>query len=234
MSRSSIYSGTRIGREMEQACDLINCNMLRAAATLTEYSEGRDKLIEALFKPDVIAKAKAARGIVRPRTEVIAYEGGYIDNGSMSVTINYEGCLSLPIENEYLSVDGHLILPLNNFAMAVREIYLRYEEVKGVLRWLNKSATLGAIRAIFPTAMQLCPDTFRGMSVPSRYDTPAGLHDWLQPIRDAGNTWAAATMLPGDSRPRVRKHVWLTFSPRVVPVGSGEQRYITDNAIFNA
>lgn len=234
MGRSSTYSGTRIGREMEDAINKINHMQQCAVAALTEYPVRIDQTIAMLFNDEDVAKSAAVRNIITPS----GWVRGYTILPDTTLAIDYDDdrdrAHCLPINPTRFQPNPFRIAPLNDFIGKVGAIYLQYEEVKGVLRWLNTNATLGAIRYYFPAAMQLCPATFAGMGVPSRHDTPDGVSVWLQPIRDAAATVASATMLPKDVEPRKRHALWLTFSSRKVSLGDTGAHYTTDQITLNA
>lgn len=225
MARYSEYSGTRIGREMEGAIRLISRWQQQAVATMTEYGSDVNQTIDMLFKPDTIRKAIDAKGIIDPSSHVESYPVAV----GVTLTVNYQEAYAPTIDERALCIQPALAAPLWACIGEIRAIHDKYEEVKGVLRWLNKNATLGATRAYFPSVLKLCPDTFMGMlDVPSRYDEPRDIKDWLQPIRDAGNTVAAAQLLPADAPiGRARKGLCLTFASTDVTI------YTTDQIVYN-
>ena len=230
MARWSEHSGTRIGREMEPALSKINRWQQQAVALLTEYTPDVNQTIEMLFAPDTIARATAAVGVVPSMQTVRSYKS-YTFNATL--VIDFEDAYPMPIRAECIAIQEHKVAPLRQFVAEVEKVYLQYEEVKGVLRWLNRNATLGAIRAYFPSVMKLCPNMFGEMvTPPTRYDEPLGMAaGWLQHIRDAGNTVASAQMIPAEARARDRNSMWLTFEPRTVDVG--ESKYLTDQITFH-
>src|SRR5579859_2296691 len=231
--RGGIYSWTTIGPDMEEAITAITRNSQRAVTALTSYDLLIDQTIPMLFPDDVIAKATAAKGIVKPSFNNPSYTIGLsIGGGEIAIGLNFEKSKSLPIEPNYLAPNSSRYAPLATYCLAVEEIYLKYENVKAVLRWLNAHATAGAIRHYFPTAMQLVPHascwgegSARSVA-PTRYAEPANVHDWLQAIRNAAQTAASALLLPEHVTPKARDAMWLTFKARRVMVG--EQSYMTD------
>ena len=233
-SRSHAYVGTPIGREMEAAIRRINAQQQIAAAVLTEYTPGVPETIAMLFDDEDVAKATAAKGIViAPHFTTSEYTldlfGG--PQHSTRLGINFDGSYCPPLMAKKCVVNQSRCAPLTAYIKRAEALYLQYEEVKAVLRWLNQNATLNAIRYYFPTAMQLCPETFRGMEMASRHGIPEHIHDWLQPMRDAAATVASAVMLPATAKARDRNKMWLTFESRIVQLS--DSKYTTDTITFN-
>lgn len=228
-SRSHAYVGTPIGREMEAAIRRINAQQQIAAAVLTEYTLGVPETIAMLFDDEDVAKATAAKGIVIAPYSTTAE---YVLQPAMRLGINSDGAYCPPLRPGRLAVNKSRYVPLAHYIHRAEALYLQYEQVKAVLRWLNQNATLNAIRYYFPTAMQLCPETFRGMEMASRHSTPEHIHDWLQPMRDAAATVASAAMLPVPAEARKRNKMWLTFDSRTVQL-SPDSKYSTDQITFD-
>ena len=227
-SRSHAYVGTPIGREMETAIANINRLQQIAAAVLTEYTPGVPETIAMLFDDEDVAKATAAKGIViAPYSSTSEYVLGH----ALRFGIDFDGAYCPPLKPGRLAVNKSRYVPLAHYIHRAEALYLQYEQVKAVLRWLNQNATLNAIRYYFPTAMQLCPETFRGMELASRHRTPEHIHDWLQPMRDAAATVASAVMLPATAKARDRNKMWLTFESRIVQLS--DSKYTTDTITFN-
>lgn len=233
MVRRTAYSGTRIGNEMETTISRLNQQSWVTVAVLTKYEHTIDQTIAMLFPDEIIARSAAAKGIVYPSGWTREYELG-TNAGPFTLGLNYEkGAHCLPIQDTQVCFNHARGMPLLAYIREVEKVYLQFEEVKGVLRWLNHNATLGAIRYYFPQVLKLCPATFAGMGVPSRHDTPAGIHDWLQPMRDAAATVVSAIMLPEDARPKERDAMWLTFASRKITLSVDGPQYSTDRMIFS-
>lgn len=230
--RGGPYSGTRIGNEMEMALGRIEKWQKESVAVMAHYDVSREATVRMLFNPDTIERATQAMDIVDPSTnckQYPFYSAMDVTKRTVLLGINYAGLTMLPI-NERFVVAQNTILPLTLFIRDVERIYRQFEEVKAVLRWLNTNASLNAIRAYFPSVRLLCPHTFSEMvDTPSRYDEPHEINNWLQALRDAGTTVAAAQMLPGP--PHREVSMWLTFQSTRVPVG--EQSYPTDTMTFH-
>lgn len=212
---------------MEFAITTIKQTQQRAMTVLTQYTPSREATIAMLFNPDTIQRATAARNIVMPAQ----WCPDYTIQG-VQLEINYKEGRCLPINTSALDLQYPAISPLFSFIDEVKAIHMRYEEVKGVLRWFNRNATTSAVRYYWPTAMQLCPGPFRDLQgLPARYNTPPGISDLLQAIRDSSATWVGAQMLPSDVDPRPRATMRLTFPSIVVPCGG--QKYMTDVTYYN-
>lgn len=212
---------------VDTAIEMIRRTQRRAMTALTKYTPSREATIAMLFNPDTIQRATAARNIVMPAQ----WCPDYTIQG-VQLEINYKEGRCLPINTSALDLQYQSISPLFNFIDEVKAIHMRYEEVKGVLRWFNRNATINAVRYYWPTAMQLCPSPFRELqALPTRHNTPPGIGDMLQAIRDSAATWAGAQMLPSDVAPRPRDKMQLTFPSIVVPCGG--QKYLTEVTYYS-
>lgn len=235
MGRRTAYSGSTIGNEMEQAISRINHWQQVAVATMTSYEPSTQATIAMMFDPSVIEKATAARGIVHPNTHHVEYQlTSTIDvtEKKVRIGIDYTQQKSCPIMPVNCTPQFPQVQRLQLAVQEVERIYRQYEEVKGVLRWLNSHASLNAIRAYFPAILRLCPEAFRHLQdTPTRYQEPYGIENWLQVLRDAGNTVAGAQLLPGDVKKRDRKTMWLCFETLNVHVR--DTFYATDYIVFN-
>lgn len=213
---------------VEQACNAINVLCQRTVTTMVEYEHTRDYMVRALFSPDTLERAARARGIISPGY----HSASYIVGPTVSLYLNFEGLIwptIIPDATEHQPTMDALI----TFVGRARAIYEQFEEMKGVLRWLNRNATLGAVRYYWPTAMSLCPEAFRDMQhVPSRYSHPPRIGDWMNLLRDTASTYARAQMLPGDAQPRqYEKGMRLTFS--TCPLKRENVTIETDQIVFN-
>lgn len=217
---------------VDEAANKINTAGQKAVRVLTEYTPSREKTIEMLFEPSVIHRATQARGIVYPANEIVAYDLAPDDTTAPTLYINYHEARCLPINKDQMKLQLHLCEPLMAFVAQVKAIHDQYEEVKGVLRWFNRNATISAVRYYWPTALQLCPGQMREYhDMPSRHNSPPGISDMLQAIRDSAATWASSQMLPVDAEKRPRKLMWLTFGHHIVHCGA--QSYRTGQITYN-
>jgi hypothetical protein len=212
---------------VETAIGDINRLQTRAVALMSDYDISREDTLPMLFRDGDLHKLKQVHGMVEARLSVMLYT---IQPG-VSLHIDFTGAQVPSIEAEWLYLQPDRTGPLLNYIAAVKAVHEQYEEVKAVLRWLNRNATPGAIRFYWPTAMNLTKSSpiWRDLQqVPSRCNVPAGLSDWIQPIKDSANTMAAAAMMP-DTLTRPRGTMGLSFAPIRHPSG----RYTTDQRTYN-
>lgn len=219
---------------IDTACRKIEQQMQVAVAALTSYAPSVDETKKMLFRDEDIKIATMARDIVADSSRY----GSYPVGPSCFLTFDANKAHSLTIEHDRLLIDPARVGPLLTIIAEVRAIYHQYEQVKAMLRWLNKNATLGAIRYYWPPVLDLCRDApalVNYQHVPTRFDQPKNIGPRLQMLRDTATTVAAAAMLP-DVKPRLRNGMWLTFESREVQVASdltGEAAFMADSAIFN-
>lgn len=200
---------------VESAIAQINTLAQRAVTTMTTYDRTAEQTLPMLFHDEDLRKLQQVKGLVTPQSHVM----GYDLQPKVKLFIKFDD-LSVPTVNpDYLHLQPSRLGPMINHIAAVKTVHDQYEEVKGVLRWLNRSATPGAVRFYWPTAMKLCPTSpiWRDLQdVPSRYSVPARLGVWLQALKDAAATVAGAQMLPVSAMARPRNQMWLTFATRNV------------------
>ena len=124
---------------------------------------------------------------------------------------------------------------MRKFIEDVAAIHFQFEEVKGVLRWLNRNATPGAIRFYFPSVLKLCPTSlaFADLQhVPARYSNPQHIGSWIEPIKTAAATVAGSALLPTGVEPRPRSKMRLTF-PMTTVNPDVNAAYRTDQIIYH-
>lgn len=211
----------------------INRTCQIAMTTMTHYQPSREATVRMLFDDSDLDKLAAVRGLVETGTDIKSYE---IDK-NITLNIDYDGSTWPAIEPPAMKINPARVQPLLDFVRDASAVYFRFEEVKAVLRWLNRRATPGAARYFFPTVMMLCPDSPALADlkhVPSRYTTPPELSLWTQALKDAATTWASTPMLPNDAVARPRGKLWLTFKEcQITHPVSGQRHYSTDPLIFN-
>lgn len=220
---------------VNDAIEKLNTLQQKTVATMTHYFPTREATLKMLFHDDDIEALKKVRGLVKAAGNTRTYEIG--DN--ISLNIDFAGANVPAIEPEAMRIYPERVGPLRDFTVAVKAEHDKFEELKGVLRWLNRNATPGAVRYFFPQAMKLVPSSpiWRDLQeVPSRYNTPVDYSHWAQVLRDAATTVAATMMLPNDARLRDRKDMWLTFKERGVcldPTDPNKKHYRTDLINYN-
>lgn len=209
----------------------------KAVSTMTSYPGSRRGVIDLLFDPDTIRRANDARNIIKPQTTTIEYDMGC----DVRLSLDFDGEITPAIQASNLCLQSGFIPLVNKFINEVKAVHLQYEEVKAVVRWLNRNATPGAIRYLFPQAMKLVPDSpiWKDLQqVPSRYSQPDGIAAWTQPIKDAANTFACMALLPEEAKARERvRGMWLTFKSSKVHLDRVNDphavHYMTDEIIYN-
>lgn len=212
----------------------INRLQQKAAAVMVHYNVSREATLPMLFHDTDLAKLGQVRGMVKTDSNHKNYE-----LGQARLTIDFTEALVPAIEPECLFIQPARIKPLFDAINTIKAVHLQYEEVKAVLRWLNRNATPGAVRFYFPTAMKLVPTSpiWRDLQeVPSRYTIPPDIATWTQSLKDAANTVAASAMLPSDIEGRKREKLWLTFKGEGVHLDMTDPNkvhYQTDQIVYN-
>jgi hypothetical protein len=207
------------------------------ANVMTQYDIHPRQTIAALFHADDIVKAQAVKGIVEPRYRQRSYE----IMGDVTLKIDWTDAnneiVIPPIEPSRLHVQP-AAAPLLNWIEEVRKIHLAFEEVKAVLKWLNRNATPAAIRYYWPTAMKLVPESpiwATLQEVPNRYTVPLKIANWSNCLKSAANTVTGSTLLPHDAAAKERSDFHVTFGRTKVigdPVNN-EAEYTTDSMSYN-
>ena len=211
----------------------------KAVTTMTNFHGSRRGVIDMLFNPDTIRRANDCRGIITPATNTIAYN--VLEPAKVTLSVDFGGETTPAIQPEKMFLQQSFYDHMMPFMIEVERVHMQYEELKAVVRWLNRNATPGAIRYLFPQAMKLVPDSpiWKDLQqVPSRYSQPDDIAAWTQPIKDAANTFVAMALLPEEAKARTRERgMWLTFKPRKVhldPVSDpNKMHYLTDDVIYN-
>lgn len=210
---------------MDEALAKLQRTAQATAAMMAKYDCTRERTLQMLFRDDDLSKLSQVRGMIDTRTDHKAYE----IRPKINLHIDFEGAFVPAIEASRVYFHSDRIAPLLNYIDAVKAVHDRFEEVKGVLRWLNRHATPAAIRYYWPSAMKLVPKSpiwADLQEVPSRYTTPDGISDWLQSLKDAAATVASSLLLPDTARPNPASQMKLTFE--VIRVDVGNNHYSTD------
>ena len=210
-----------------------NINMLQAQSVSlrAKYAQTMAQTLPMFIPDDVLDKAAAAKPFIVPHREQETYP---ILSGVM-LCCRFEGSPWITVSKDAMRINPARIQPLLTYIAQVKAVHDTFEEVKAVLKWLNRKATPGAIRYYWPTAMKLCPQSPAWSAlpeVPTRFSQPAGIGEWLQPMRDAAATMAGAAFIPADTTVPVRGDMWLTLGATAVhrtPLSS----YATDHRTYN-
>lgn len=213
---------------MDEALAKLQRTAQATAATMTKYECTRERTLPMLFRDDDLAKLRQVLGMVDTRSD----SKDYTIQPNVSLTIDYKGAMVPAIEADRLYLQADRITPLLSYIAAVKAVHDRFEEVKGVLRWLNRKATPAAIRYYWPSAMKLVPKSpiwADLQEVPSRYTTPDNISDWLQSLKDAAATVAGSLLLPDTAKANPVSQMKLTFASIKVDLGGiGNSHYSTD------
>lgn len=214
------------------AVTAINVLGQRSMALMTEYRHTREATLPMLFSPDTLNKMSQVRDMVRPESYIGTYD---IPGTDTLLSINFNEALCPTIAPNMLDLQEHKVGPLIACIQTMQAIHYQFEEIKGVLRWLNRNATLGAIRYNWPTAMKLCPNSpIKDMEgVPSRYHNPPNIGDWMQMLKDSATTFAGTLLLPDSAVKRNRTIMWLTFPTKTITNDLNSASYVTDAITYN-
>lgn len=217
---------------LECAIAKVETMQAKAVNLMTSYGETTPHTISMLFDPVDIRKAEAACGVVDTHTQQLEYQ--VADRCGLTLMYTHMTRLGpLPIRQDRMVLQPHAT-KLLKFVADVRAVHEQYEDVKAVLRWLNKNATAGAIRYYWPPALKLTQgqtsafDTLQ--DVPTRFATPSGIGKWAQLLRETSSTLAGAAMMPSDAKAKDHDEMWLTF--REYNVQRGEVSYHTNSRMY--
>lgn len=218
---------------VSEACDALNKTAKATAALMTTYTPTFHGTLPMIFKDADLEALQRVRGMVNTTTNIKGYE---VFTG-VKLFMHFEDNKSkVPaIEERMLHLQHDRMAPLLAHIATVKAVHERFEEVKAVLRWLNRNATPGAIRYFFPPALKLCPKSpalTELQHVPSRYTTPVHIGDWGQSIKDAAATVAQSAMLPNDAVERPKAVMWLEFATREVHL-TLDTHYSTDVMLYH-
>ena len=193
-------------------------NAARAECSMAVRSFGLEELVPMFWSDDVMATLRAAA----PYVDGTAW-------GNTRVPYTFDAT----IDFFFHGVDGVTIYPNSAGARfnpergrelaegieTISGIWEKWAAVIHVLKWFNKNATAGAIRAIWPAVLELCKDSpaLKDLAVaPARYQEPSGLSKILPLVRETAGTVASLTLMPPMSalpQPiNSGAHVSLTFA----------------------
>lgn len=197
---------------VESACTALNIACLKEANMFVRDFIARD-VVPILFRDDQVAKLTAVHGLLAIEREIWDYDLTPYLNGSVT------------IQTDYMPAPRHTALywqseragPLASAVTTLNQLHVKWGAVKHLLRWFNRNATPGAVRANWPSILKLCPDSpaLRELQhAPLRYTNPQDLSSLLPLIRATAATVAAMAMIPGDAHPRTKGTVMLTLPQR--------------------
>jgi hypothetical protein len=199
---------------VEKACADLNAACVTEAAMFTQAFTAAE-VTPMIFKDEAIARVKAVHGL-------LAYEGR---DGQYDLQPFCNGTLTLMTTDRPAASTSAFhwhpdrAAPLKAAVDTLNDLHVKWGAVKYLLRWFNRHATPGAVRANWPSVLSLCPDapSLKELQhAPVRYTNPQELSALLPLIRATATTVAAMKMLPSDAHPRVRGSAIINLQPRKV------------------
>lgn len=174
-----------------------------------------EQITPMIFRDDDVAKLKAVQGLTAHATNTVAYTVS--PQISMAVTF-----ASMPAPHQRCFVwNDERSGELQEAIKAADALVAKWGAVKWMLRWFNRNATAGAVRAMWPSVLQLCPDSpaIKELSkLPSRYTNPQGLPALLPLVRTTASTVASMALLPDSTEARAYNGIRLAFTARSILV----------------
>lgn len=172
-----------------------------------------EQITPMLFRDEDVARLKAAHGLM----EYTYDSTTYVLSPHIHATLQLKFHDMPAPAGKRLHWQDERVGPLLNAMTAAQELFIKWGAVKSMLRWFNRNATASAVRALWPSVMQLCPTSpaLRDMlSLPSRYTNPQGISALLPLVRATASTVAAMALLPDATNFRQYTGVRLTFPSR--------------------
>lgn len=178
---------------VDQACSkLMTAAMREATCLLPEFT--RREIAEMLFPPETILLVEKATLYLKEQYTINSYRL----HPAARLSLDFEGTGLQPIASSSV-VPQPSYEKLEKAIAVLMELQRKWMSAADLLRWFNKYATPGAVRAIWPTAMQLCPQSSAWTNLkeaPMRYTDPPDLAVRLPQIREATATVAAMALMP--------------------------------------
>lgn len=199
---------------VDRACEALDHACACEAALFVQSFTARD-VVPMLFHDVDVAKLKAVHGLLHDEQNRGTFNLKPYLNGS--ITIRTADMPAPAISALYWQVDR--AGPLAAAVQTLNELHVKWGAVKHLLRWFNRNATPGAVRANWPSVLLLCPDSpaLKQLDAsPLRYTNPQALSSLLPLIRSTATTVAAMAMIPSDATPRIRNTVWVVLPERSV------------------
>lgn len=196
--------------DVDQACNTLNTAAQRECAMyLDEFRAG--DILNWFFEEETLRRLRLVKDLV-PVTQNLQ---DYVLLPHARMVIDFKELTVPTILPTAYKPDLTKCQPIIAAAEKALEIQSKYARVKHLLRWFNRNATPGAIRAYWPAVLTLCPDSpsMRALmnAVPTRYDTPRGIGVLLPLIRETASTVAAMELIPADIQKRPRNDVWFSL-----------------------
>jgi hypothetical protein len=206
-------NGSRVSigdAHVDVACTKLNVTAARECALYLDHFEGGN-ILNWFFEEEVLRRLRLVKDLIP-----IAYSNeDYVLIPGVRINIDFKRLAVPTILPVSYRPDLTKCQPIIEAAKKALEIHRKYARVKHMLRWFNRNATPGAIRAYWPAALALCPNSVSMQALmdaaPARYDTPRDIGTLLPLIRETASTVAAMELIPADAEPRTRSNVWLAL-----------------------
>lgn len=206
---------------VEKACEELNKAALKEAHMFVAGMTARE-VVPMLFHDDVVAKLEAVH-------DLLSYEQFNCNYNLQSYThasivLQTHGWMPCPHPTAIYWQEERAA-PLSTALATLTDLHLKWGAVKHLLRWFNRHATIGAVRALWPSVLQLCPDSPALKNLthsPQRYTNPQGLSALLPLIRSTSATVASMAMIPGDASPRQVGTVRIVLPKRTATYDGAE------------
>lgn len=215
---------------VQMAINWIN-RAFKSHAAMLQCPLNRDEMVRALYPPDVLCDAVRLKDWVTPKHAFELYH--IFPHATLMIT--FDDSVWPTMREEAVDVQPAFTAVQHWFAQ-VQVLYAKYERVKHLLRKLNREATPGSVRYLWPAVMTLCPSSpVSTVDLPSRYTIPDFAGKYLEAIRETSATVAATTMMPTTALPNVDKGLCLTFGATDVSIDSLHvgPAFTSDTVAFN-
>lgn len=201
---------------VDAACEALNKACLKEAAMFVPDLTAHEA-IPMLFRDEHVACLKAVHKLLSYEATSCTYPLNPYLTGQISVDTE---ALRMPSPaGSALYWQEERAGALKSAVQMLNELHIKWGAVKHLLRWFNRNATPGAVRANWPSVLTLCPDApalKELQHAPTRYTNPQELSALLPLIRSTATTVASMAMLPGEAKPRLGGTVWITLPERTV------------------
>jgi len=195
------------------------CNALDRACSKEAHMFVRDfnarDVVAMLFRDEDVAKLTAVHGLLATENRNETYE---LPPYGAHIAIRTDW-MPAPCKNA-LSLNNNRVGPLLEAIRTLQQLHRKWGAVKYLLRWFNRNATPGAVRANWPSVLTLCPDApmlKELQHAPTRYTNPQELSSLLPLIRDTATTVASMQLMSSEAQPRPATNgVWITLCMQTV------------------
>lgn len=223
LSPSHIEAGTNrttLRGELINAAVMVHELCDRVAHATVPMAFHKEALIDGLFRPHVVAKLRAVKGMVNPSSWRNSYE--LCTGCTLSLDFR-DSSIVTPMNAEFQPQPsaGPFIDAVNQ----LKNVYESFMKVQHVMNWLDANATPGAMRHYWPTIMSLapkCPALIEASTF--RHTDPPGISTLLPLLRETAGTVASALLLP-------KREVAQDSDPMIVNFGNYVLAYTEEMGI---